>query len=239
MKKIALTGLIILLTLSAVFPVNASSITIKGTVDDNLFVAYDFEKLDPLVYDQAKINPQFNISTIPQVILKNFEKKNQTAVSWGLAPQTNVYDDVNQTIHISFFLGGSDIISFTINRTTLKRTYQVNTEWRNFEVNLTGNFSVDFAQSLAKPVFEWQKIDYTDSHGIVHPAYYENKQIGTLDMFFYLILPASASGIHVQGDTVIYEMPPRMEDQLLSSPFLILGALAVVLVIALLYRKVR
>jgi len=231
MRKIAFATLIAILILSVVIPVNAS-ITTKATVDDSLFITYDFENLDSTVYDQTKANTQFNITTIPQIIKKNLEQKNQTMVNWGLGPQTNIYDDANRAIHISFFLGGSDIISLTVNKTTMKHTYQVNTEWRKFQINLTSDFPIDFAQRLAKPVAEWQKTDAT-------PFYYENKQEGTLDVFFYLILPASASNIQVQGDTVTYDTPASLTDQLLNSPFFILGALAAALVIVLLYRKAR
>jgi len=240
LKKLTFTCIITVLILSPILSVNAQ-ITTKSTVDDNLFVTYDFENLDPTIYDQTKANSQFfNISTIPQIIKQNLAQKNLTSVNWDLGPQTNIYDDANKAIHISFFLGGSDIISFTINKTTMERTYTVKTDWRKFKVNLTSSFTIDFAQHLAKPMAEWQQTKYTDTQGSLHQAYYyENKQTGTLDMFFYLILPASASRINVQGDTVVYDIPPRLEDQLLNSPFLILGALAVALVIALIYRKAR
>jgi len=221
MRKIVLASLIAVLILSAVLPVNAS-ITTKAAVDDSLFITYDFENIDPIIYDQIKANPQFNISTIPQTIIKNLEEKNQKLVKWG----------ANQAVHISFFLSGSDIISFTVNETTLKRTYQVKTEWRKFQIDLTGNFSIDFAQRLAQPVAEWQKKYKTT-------FYYENSETGALDVFFNLVLPASAERVQVEGDTVFYDMPPRFEDQLLNSPFLILGAIAVALVIVLIYRKAR
>jgi len=231
MRKIVLVNLATILILSVILPVNAS-ITTKVTVDNSLAITYDFQNIDPIIYDQIKANPQFNISTIPQIIIKNLEEKNQKLVRWGFGSETNIYDDANLALHISFFLGGSDIISFKVNKTTLKRTYQVSTEWRKFQIDLTGNFSVDFAQRLAKPVEEWQKTNATT-------FYYENKQTGMLDVFFYLILPASASSIQVQGDTVTFDMPPLLEDQLLNSPFLILGVIAVALVIVLLYRKAR
>jgi len=239
MRKIALFNLIIILILSTALPVNAQ-ITTKSTVDDSLFVTYDFENLDPTIYNETKTNPNFNTSTIPQTIAKNMEQNNQPQVKWGPGPQTNIYNDTNNAIHISFFLSGSDIISYTLNRTTMKRTWQVKTEWRKFKVNLTSDFSIDFTEDLAKPIADWQKVNYTDTQGNLHLAYYyENKQTAPLDMFFSIILPSSASNIGVQGDTVIYDMPPSFEDQLLNSPFLILGALAVILVIILIYRKVR
>jgi hypothetical protein len=143
-----------------------------------------------------------------------------------------MYDDANNAIHISFFLGGSDIISFKTNGTTMKRSYELNTEWRKFQISLTNDLTLNFAQYLDKQAADWQKTNATS-------FYYENKETGTLDMTFSLALPTSASNIKVQGDTISYDMPPRLEDQLLGSPFLILGAIAVVLVIALIYRKIR
>ena len=231
MKKFALATVIPILILSVVIPANAS-ITTKVKVNDNLFITYDFENLDPILYDQTKANTQFDVSTIPNIIMQNFEKRNQTMLNWSLDPQTDIYDDVNRAIHISFFMGGSDIMSFIVNKTTMKRTHQLSTEWRRFQVNLTSDFTLDFTQHLAKPVAEWQKINATT-------FYYENRQTGTLDIFFYLILPSSASNIQVQGDTIFFDMPFSLEDQLLNSPFLPLAALAVALVIILIYKKAR
>jgi len=231
MRKIALASLTAILILSAIIQVNAS-ITTRATVDDSLFITYDFENLNPSTYDQIKANAQFNITTIPQIIVENLEQKNQKLVNFGLGPLTDIYDDANQAIHISFFLSGSDIISFTVNTTTMRRTYQVKTEWRKFEVTLASNFTIDFAQYLAEPVAQWQKTDLTT-------FYLENKPTDTLNVFFYLALPPSASNVQVQEDTITYDIQPRLEDQLLNSPFLILGAIAVALIIVILYRKAR
>ncbi len=237
MKNFALITIIAILILSIALPVSAQ-ITTKSTVDDSLFVTYDFQNLNQTVYEKA--TTQFSAETIPQAIVKNLEQQNKTLVRYGFGAQPLAFDNATRTIHTSFFLGGFDIISFAVDETTMKRTYQVKTEWRKFQVNLTDDFPIDFAQHLDRPVAEWQKINYTDTQGSVHPAYYyENNQTGTLDMLFYLILPASASNIQVDGDIVTYVMPPRFEDQLLNSPFLILGALAVALVIVLIYRKAR
>jgi len=231
MRIIPLVSLIAILVLSVVLPVNAS-ITTKAMIDDSLFITYDFESLDKTLYNQTKTNTQFNASTIPLIIVKNLEQKNQTQVKWGLGPQTNIYDDANYAFHISFFLSGSDIITSTVDRTSMKRACEVKTEWRKFRVNLTSDFSLNFVRLLAEPVAEWQKTNTTT-------FYLENKHTGTLDVFFYLILPASASNIQVLRDTITYDMPPYIDDQVLNSPFTILGAVAVVLVIVLIYRKAR
>ena len=157
------------------------------------------------------------------------DKTNQT-VLWGTA--SIEHDDASRTIRNSFYLGGSAIVSLTVNKTSLKRIYEVKTNWMKFKVNLADNFSIDFAQHLTKPIAEWQKTDATT-------FYYENWNTGTLDILFYLTLPASASEVRAQGDSVFYEGPPALEDQLLGTPFLILIALAVALLIILLYRKAR
>ena len=232
LRKTALAPLIAILILSVILPVNASTSATKVTVDDSLFVTYDFENLDSTLYDQIKANARFNITTIPETIRKDLEQMDLKLVNWWPGPRTNIYDDANNAIHISFFLGGSDIVSFKVNGTTMKRTYQVNTEWRKFQANLTNDFTVNFAQYLGKQVADWRRINATS-------FYYENNQTGTIDLAFSLVLPGSASDVRVQGDTVFYDMPPRFEDQLLNSPFLILGAIAVALAIVLIYRKVR
>jgi len=232
LRKTAYVIPAIILILSVILTVNASTSTTKTTVDDSLFITYDFENLNSTLYNQAKVNTQFNISTIPQNIKQSLEQSGQKLVNWWPGPQTSMYDDANNAFHISFFLGGSDIVSFKVNGTTMKRTYQVNTEWRKFQVSLTNNFTVNFAQYLEKRVADWQKTNATS-------FYYENKETGTLDVTFSLALPTSASNIQVQEDTISYDMPPRLEDQLLNSPLLILGAIAVALVIILIYRKVR
>ena len=227
MKKHLLTVLVGVLILSS-FALAKGQITGNVSVDESLFVTFEFKGLDQEVYVQALT--QFTAQRIPETIANNVEKKNQT-VLWGTAALE--HDNASRMIRNSFYLGGSGIVSFTVNKTTLKRVYEVKTDWRKFKVNITDSFSVDFASALATPVAEWPpKTDATT-------FYYENRNTGILDVLFYLALPASATGIRVQGDTVFYEGAPALEDQFLGTPFLILIALAVALVIVLLYRKVR
>jgi hypothetical protein len=77
-------------------------------------------------------------------------------------------------------------------------------------------------------------------NGKVHPAYYHNFTGSTLlDPLCYFILPAEATNVRAVEDTIIFELPPSFEDSMLNSPFLILGALIVVITAFSLYRKVR
>ena len=226
MKKHLLAVLVSVLILSS-FALAKGEITGNVSVGESLFVTFEFKGLDQEVYDQALT--QFTAQRIPETIAGNLEEKNQT-VLWGTA--TLEHDNASRMIRSSFYLGGSGIVGFTVNKTTLKRVYEVKTDWRKFKVNITDSFWVDFASALAAPVAEWQKTDATT-------FYYENRNTGTLDVIFYLALPASATGVRVEDDKVLYEMPPLLEDQLLGTPFLVLIALAVALLIVLLYRKVR
>jgi hypothetical protein len=240
MRKFVIMSITVILIVQFIFSACASSATTRSFVDDNLLVTYNFAGFDASTYNQTKNNAQFNASTIPEIIVNSMTEKNLIRVSWGPAPQPIAYDDANRTIDVSFFLSGSDIISFSINRTSINRTYKVKSEWQKFQVNLTSNLTVDFAAAFDKAVSEWQRISYTDASQNVHPAfYYKNNQTSTVDVSFYLVLPSSASSVGVEGDIVTYQMPALFADQLLSSPLLILVALIIVLAIVLLYRKAR
>ncbi len=231
MKKGALATFAALLFL-LILPVNAQ-ITVNSTVDDSIFASYSFDNLNADVYSAIKANPDFNSSTIPQLIVQNFQEQNLKLVQWGLGPQPDiVFDDATMSITAEFYLGGSDIISFTLNRTTMSRIYQVRTDWRKITLNLTTNLTIDFASRLGQPLAEWHKSSSTT-------FFYDSSEPNTVDILFYFTVPTSASQIQVDTDTVTYEMPPSLSDQLINSPFLILGTMAVVLVIVLLYRRAR
>lgn len=231
MKKGAFAILAAVLFL-LVLPVNAQ-ITVNSTVDDSIFVSYSFENLDVDVYNAIKANQDFNSSTIPKIIVENLQEQNLKLVRPGLGPQPDiVYDDATRSIKTGFFLAGSDIVSFTFNRASMSRIYQVRTDWRKIKVGLTANLTIDFAGRLGKPLAEWQKTSPTT-------FFYESSEPNTIDILFYFNIPPSASRIQVQADTVTYEMPPLLSDQLINSPFLILGTIAVALVIVLIYRRVR
>ena len=218
-----------------------ATVSFESKIEDNIYVTCNFENLAEAVYDAAKANQQiFNGSTIPKIIAMNLEKQGLTRVTCE-GVQDNTYVDANKAIHVSFLLGGADIISPTINRTTLKRACQVKTDWRKFQVNLTSNFQVDFAQHFAEPVDTWQKIDQPDSAGNVHPAYFyetpETESLGKLS--FKFILPSTATNVQANGDAITYDMPPSFDDVFLGSPLLILAAIIIVVVIALVYRRLK
>lgn len=227
MNKPVFAALFIVLTVFLVMPVRAEiSVTVRP--DDSLSVIYEFKNLDQSVYDEAKT--RFAADTIPRIIAANMASENRT-VQWSVIDAT-FSDNTTRTIRNSFTLSGSGIISSSLNKTDLKQSHEVRTDWRKFKIDLTDSFSFDFNQYAAAPAEEWQKPNATT-------FYLENRATGTLDLQFYIVLPASASEVHVVSNTIFYKMPGSLADQLLYSPFPVLAALAVALVIVLIYRRLR
>jgi len=229
MNKLALVALTIFTVLLPVVRVYGDEITVNVRIDDSLSITYEFANLDQTVYEQALV--EFTAEKIPEIIVENFEKGSQT-LHWGPSPSPIESDNTTRTIRNSFFLSGSSIMSFTLNKTTLRRIYEVKTDWRKIKVNLTSSYSVDFTQRLSKSVSEWQKLSATT-------FFHESKETGAPDILFYIVLPASASAAQAEADTIFYEGEPYLEDQLLNSPFLILVALIIALIIIFIYRKAR
>jgi len=229
MNKSALVAITIFTVLLPVARVYGDEIAVNVTIDDSLSITYEFANLNQTVYEQALV--EFTPERIPETIVENFEKGNQT-LRWGPGASPLESDNTTHTIRNSFFLSGSSITSFSLNKTTLRRIYEVKTDWRKIKVNLTSSYSVDFAQRLAKPVSEWQKPNATT-------FFHESKETSAPDILFYIVLPASASAVQAEGDTILYEGQPYFEDQLLNSPFLVLIALIVAVTIIFVYRKAR
>jgi hypothetical protein len=237
-KEVSAIFFIGLFLLSTVALAHAN-VSIESTIEDNISVVCNLTNLNQTVYEAAKADPVFNGSTIAQIIVQNLKNENRTNVTHGF--QLNTYDDATRAIRASFLLGGADIITSTINRTSLKRNIQVQTDWRKFQVNLTSTVSIDFATYFAESAGNWQLTDYTDSTGNAHPSYYyetgEIEQFGK--MSFRFILPSAATNVQAEGDTITYDVTSGFEDVLIGSPFLILAVILVVVLIALAYRRIR
>jgi hypothetical protein len=240
MSKLAIMCIAMILAAQFVFSASAVSATSKGFVDDSLFVTYNFAGFNESVYGEIKSNPQFNETTIPEAIVDSMISRNLKQVAWTPSPVPIIYDDDNRTIDVSFYLRGTDVVSYSVNQTSINRNYKVMSDWQKFDVNLASSVSVNFIIAFNKAISEWQRINYTDASQKIHPAfYYRNNETSIPDVSFYLVLPSAALNVQVNGDTVTFEMPVMLGDQLLSSPLLVLAAIIIVLVIVLLYRKAR
>lgn len=233
MKKLATTCLLFALLITLFTPVHASA-KIQAKIDQNIQVVFTIEDINSTIYTETKQNEKiFNITTIPKTIINNLKQQNLTRTRWGYNPEQQIFDDSKNSITVKFYLAGEDIINFTFNKTTMNRIYQVQTEWRKFHVNLAHNFSLDFTHYFDTPIANWT---YNDSEKAYH---YECTEPNSFDPTCKFELPPKATNVHAIEDTIIFEIPPLPEDLLLNSPFLILGALIIVIIIALIYRRLR
>jgi len=229
MKKSATAHLFLILFIMLIMPIHAS-VTMEVTIDQNIHVTLNFENVSSPIYNDIK--QTFNITTIPLIIEKNLEQQDLTHVRWGYTQDVDFNDSTN-SINAKFFLGGSDIMTSTYNKTTMARRYQVRTEWRKIHADLAENFSIDFNEYFGTPIADW---DYVDSE----KAYYnEYTELDAFTPSCKFVLPKTAINVNAVGDTIFFELPPLFEDVLLNSPFLIFGALITAIIVTFIYRKIR
>ncbi|RLI46361.1 hypothetical protein DRO69_03275 [Candidatus Bathyarchaeota archaeon] len=232
MKKIATILFLLVLFITLIMPIHASA-TMKATINQSIHVVINFENISSPIYNEIKQNKQlFNATTIPLIILNNLKQQKQTRVRWRYTQEID-FDNPTNSIHVEFFLAGSDIITFTFNKTTMSRLYEVQTEWRKFNVDLTENFSINFAEYFRTPIADWTYIKSEKAY------YYEYTELDSFTPSCKFILPKTATNINAEEDTIFFETPPLFEDVLLNSPFLILGALLTLIITAFIYRKIR
>ena len=229
MKELAAAHLFLILFVALIMPVHAL-VTMEATIDQSIHVILNFENVNSTIYDEIK--QTFNVTTIPLIIVKNLEQQGLTRVRWGYSQEIG-FDDSTNSIHVEFFLGGADIITFTFNKTTMARLYQVRTEWRKFNANLAENFSINFNEYFGTPIADW---DYIDSE---KAYYYEYTQLESFTPSCNFVLPATSINIQATGDTIFFETSSLLEDVLLNSPFLILSAIIIVIIVAFIYRRIR
>jgi hypothetical protein len=232
MKKIVLALLFCLLLVASITPLYAS-ITVEALVNDTFHVSFDFSNLNSTMYDEIVGHPEiFNSTSIPRTIVRNLERQNLRKVSWSQIPANSFFNDSEKSIHIEFYLVGEDILSYTLNRTALTRTYNAKTDWIKFDIKLTSTFTLNFTRYFALSISGWQRTDNT---------FYYNSTASTapFNALCYFFLPTTATNIKAVGDTLTFEMPTILEDKLIDSPIFILGAIIIANLVAIIYRKVR
>jgi len=234
--KKSIVACFLLILFITIIPPDHASLTMQATIDQSIHVALDFENINSTVYEEVRREPLLNRSTIPQAIVDNLKQRNLTRVAYH--DSELVFNDLNKSVHATFYLSGSDILNFTL--TAMTRTYRVRTDWRKFYVNLTNRFSLNFTEYFGTPIAQWKRINYTDLENRIRPAYFYNYTgPSPFDPLCYFILPTNAMNARVVEDTIIFEAPASLEDTLLNSPFLILGALILVNIAAFVYRRVK
>ena len=231
-----MASLIFVLFAALITSVHAS-VTIQAVIDQSIHVVFSFENINSTIYADIKQHkPSFDHSTIPQIIVNNLKERNLTHVVYH--DSKLAFDELNNSMHATFYLSGSDILNFTL--AAMTRTYRVRTDWRKFHVNLTDRLSLNFTEYFGTPIAQWQRINYTDPENRIHPAYFYNYTgPSQFDPLCYFILPTTATNVRAIEDTIIFEAPAPLGDILLNSPFLILGVLIVVNIAAFVYRRMR
>ncbi len=227
MKKLIV--LCILFVLLATTPtVLADSLTVETTINESIHVAFRFADIEPQRYDAIK-NQGFDVTTIPNAIEENFEQENLTNARIIYDLNQEIFNDDTHSISVNFLLAGSDIISYTLNRTDMTRTFRVRTDWRKIQISFSQNFSLSLEEHFGTPLTEWQQANHTFEKIIADP----------FEMSFRFTLPERAVDIQVEGDTIIFKVPLAFEDTLLNSPFLVLGAIIIANIVFVIYRKAK
>ncbi len=238
MKRLIVASFVFVLFSVLIASVNAS-VTIQAVIDQNIHIAFIFENINSTIYANIKQSkPSLDGSTIPQIIANNLKQRNLTNIEYYNSQL--FFDDLERSVHATFYMSGSDVLNFTVNKAMMVKVYHVRTDWRKFHVNLTDRFSLNFTEYFGTPMAKWERINYTDSENRVHQAYFYNSTgLNSFDPLCYFILPTTATNIRVVEDMIIFEAPLSLEEVLLNSPFLILGALIAMVMAAFVYREVR
>lgn len=238
MKKIVAINLLCFIFFSLITPIYAS-VTVEGLIEQDIHVVYAIENINSTLYERILEQKIFKASTIPRAIETYFEEQNLEEVTLDYDLTQEIFNNSTKSLRVEFYLSGSDILDSTVDQAAWTKTYNVETEWRKVHVNLTDDFSLDFAEYFQEPVSEWQFINYT-INGEVHPTYiYDYTDPTTFDPLCRFVLPTKATNIHATQDTIIFELPLPLEDNLINSPFLVLGVLVIVNIALIAYRKIK
>jgi len=242
MKKLFAVNLLCFVCVSLIIPVHAS-VTVEGSIEENIHVVFAIENINSTLYEKILEQKIFNNLTIPQAIEAYFEEGNLGNATLDYDPTKEIFNNSTRSIRVDFYLSGSDIIDSTFSPAAMTETYNVKTEWRKVHVNLTNDFSLDFAEYFQNPVDEWQIVNYTINEE-VHPTYlYNYTATTTFDPLCRFVLPIRATNVHAVTDTIFFELPVELpvpfEDKLINSPFLVLGVLIIANIVLIAYRKIR
>jgi len=205
----------------------------QAIINQDIQVLFDFRNISSDIYGNITITE----STIPEIIKNNLMQQGLTNVDYRYTPLD--FNPTENSLRVAFILFGSDILNFTVNTKSMTKTYHVRTDWRKFQVNLTNEILLNFAEYFGEPVERWPRTNHTLNKK-THPAYYYNfTDSDTFDPTCYFVLPVAATHVQVAGDVITFELPLSFGNSLLNSPFLILGALIVVNIAFFIYRKVK
>ncbi len=222
MKRTVATLLTILLLFLTVKSVQADIyVQVKVNEDSSVNLNFEITNINSTVYNQAK--EKFNESTIIKainastgILIENY--------------QGNVeFNDETPSINVSYSFFDY-IVKEEMDREKNLRILRVNTAWRHFNLNLTENYSINFAEIFTLSASEWNKT------GNVY-IYNSTSNFGRA--VFEVIGPETSINSYVSGETFIFEAPFSKFDIFIGSPYAILLTVLLVVFVAFVYRKLR
>lgn len=246
MKRLVMMWLLLVLFVGFCVPAHAS-VTIEAVINESINVVFDFIDIDATIWEKIQqYRYLFNETTFPQIVVDDLEQRNLTRVAYSLPEVPMEFDNSTRSMRARFYLYGLDILSSTYNRTSMGKTYRVRTDWRKFYANFTGPdgvhiLTLDFMTYFYAPLTAWSFIEDYRLNNENRSAYFYNYTgevpFDFLSMFF--VLPKGAVPRSPEVDMIVFEFPPAFWDVLLSSPIPIVGALIVVSIAVILYRRIR
>ena len=248
MKRLVITWLLLVLFFGLCVPVRGS-VTVEAVINEGINVAFFFENITSAIWDNItsqEYSYLFNETTFPQIVVGSLERRNLTNVAYSLPDNPLEFDNSMRSMRARFYLSGSDILSSAYSRTSMGKTYRVNVEWRKFYANFTSSegvhiLTLDFRTYFGAPLDTWSFTEDYLLNGENRSAYFYKHMgpvpFGSLNMSF--VLPKGAIPRSPEGDAIVFEFPPAFWDVLLNSPVPIVGAIIVVSVAVVLYRRIR
>jgi len=240
MRRLHVTAALILLLiiLLAGLAHADAEVELRVAVDGDVHVALSIKNLNSTLYRQLKEDRAFNSSTLPLAVLMHLKEKNLTRVI--IYDFKLEFEDSTRSVYAAFRIAGPDVMSVTYNSTTMRKVYELKTEWMRITLNLTQGLRLDLAELLKAPVEQWEKTQYTDPEGATHTMFrYSHPKPGPFGFSCRLILPAGATHVRAVKDIITFEGSPSIEDAILGSPLIILFALIILNVLVLAYRWVK
>ena|GEM_PF-1506261 len=239
----ALLTLILTVASYALFSADLALVSVVSEVDQGIHITLSVAGINSTVMERLMQTEIFNSSTIPRFIVDRYKERGYTNILfYGEDLKMN---PAGKSIEVSFYLAGSDVVSFELDRNMSSVVYTVRTGWRrvNLEIrdrNGSEILTLNLAKYFGRFIEEWNQTEYMDPEGYAHKLFtYEyHGSPGSLETYtvFHIILPKDATDVRVIGDIITFRIPLPVEDVFLSSPFIILIAVVFINLFALVGR---
>jgi len=214
----------IVLALMLVPQAYAFSVDIEAEVGQDIDIVIKIEHLDFHNYSLFKVNETKVVSNVKACFEKSFEDQNLTAT---VSVKPLEFDEETFSTTIRARISGSDVVYVSTDPDSLNRTFEVETAWRRFQLNLTDELSINMTERFGYWLQNWNRTGNTISFEAANST-------------FTFVLPESASNIVVdRREVIIFRVPPSFQDKLINSPLVALIGVVLIPIAAAVYRRVK